>query len=128
VQEGFEGIEYSRFKILHFRMHSCDEMLRSIASNYAAFNSKEREAAKTILKMYDQYAIDPNFWLTDTGQVLKEMCDSFEEILKAKHCKIENKMKFNLFHLVSTNLAVIALYDKELRRIARIRKSRFLGP
>jgi hypothetical protein len=103
-------------------MQSCDELLRSIASNYAAFNPTEREAAKTVLKMYDQYAIDPNFWRTDTGQVLKEMSDSFEEILRAKHCKIENKMKFNLFHLVSNNLAVIALHDKELRKIARIRK------
>ena len=109
-------------------MQSCDELLRSIASNYAAFNSKEREAAKSILKMYDQYAIDPNFWLTDTGQVLKEMSDSFEEILKAKHCPVESKMKFNLFQLVSSNFTVIVLHDKELRKIAHIRKSWFLRP
>ncbi|MFC1637120.1 hypothetical protein ACFL5Z_20045 [Planctomycetota bacterium] len=87
VQEGFEGLEYRRFIKLHFYMHSCDELLRSIASNYAAFNPQEREAAKTILKMYDQYAIDPNFWNTDTGQVLKEMSESFKEILKSTSTK-----------------------------------------
>jgi hypothetical protein len=125
VQEGFKGLEYRKFIKLHFRMASCDELLRSIASNYAAFNSKERKAAKEILRVYDQYATDPNFWLTDTGQVLKEMSESFEKILKTIHCRVVEKMKFNLFHLVSANLAVLALYDKELRRTARIRKSRF---
>jgi len=34
-------------------------------------------------------------------------------------------MKWNLFHLISSNLAVIALHDEDLRKLARIRKGLF---
>ncbi|HUU15870.1 MAG TPA: hypothetical protein VMW72_01870 [Sedimentisphaerales bacterium] len=125
---GFEGIEYRRFIKEHFHMMSCDELLMGIAGKFAAFNPIEREAAKTVLKLYDQYALDGNFWLADTSKVLYDMSKSFEEILKAKNCQVEDKMKFNLFQLISSNLAVIALHDKELRKIAHIRKSWFIRP
>lgn len=128
IQLRFEGLEYRRFIKLHFRMQSCDELLLDISGTFAAFNPIEREAAKTILKIYDGYALDGNFWLTDTGKVLYDMSKSFEEILEAKDCQVEDKMKFNLFQLVSSNFAVIVLHDKELRKIAHIRKSWFLRP
>ena len=103
-------------------------MLLAIAGKFAAFNPIEREAAKAILKLYDQYALDRNFWHADCGKVLYEMGQSFEEILEAKDHQVEDKMKFNLFQLVSSNLAVIALHDKELRKIAGIRRSLFFRP
>ena len=120
VQEGFEGLEYRRFMKTHFYMENCDELLMGIAHAFAAFTPAEREATKTILKLYDQHALDGNFWLTDSGEVLREMGDSFEEILKGKGCQVEDRIKFSLFRLVSSNLAVIALHDEELRKIARI--------
>jgi hypothetical protein len=128
LQSGFEGLEYRRFIKIHFSMVSCDEMLMAISCKFAALNPAEREAAKTILKLYDEYALDGNFWLADTGIVLRDMGDSFEEILEAKDCQVEDRIKFNLFQLVSSNLAVIALHDDELRRIAHIRKSWFTRP
>jgi hypothetical protein len=120
VQEGFEGLEYRRFLKTHFYMQTCDQLLMGIAHAFAAFTPIEREAAKTILKLYDQYALDGNFWLTDSGEVLREMGAAFEEMLGIKGCQVEDKIKFSLFRLVSSNLAVIALHDEELCRIAQI--------
>jgi len=53
------------------------------------------------------------------------MGKSFEEMLKAKDCQVEDRMKFSLFQLVSSNFAVIVLHDKELRKIAGIRRNFF---
>jgi len=53
---------------------------------------------------------------------LDEICEFFEEMLTAKGCQVEDRMKLTMFRLVSDNLAVIALHDKELRKIAGIRK------
>ncbi len=92
---------------------------------FSALNPVEREAAKAILKLYDQYALDRNFWRKDCDKVLHEMGESFEQILTAKGCQIEDKIKFTMFQLVSDNFAVIALHDKELRKIAGIRKGLF---
>ena len=107
-------------------MANCDELFMVIACKFAAFNPTEREAAKIVLKLYDQKILDGDFWLTDTYKVLCEIGMYFEELLKAKDCPAEDKMKFNLFQLISSNLAVIALHDKELRKIAHIRKSWFI--
>ena len=98
-------------------------MLQS--GNFSALNPIEREAAKVILKLYDQYALDGNFWRSGCDKVLHEIGESFEQILAAKGCQIEDKIKFIMFQLVSDNFAVIALHDKELRKIAGIRKGLF---
>jgi hypothetical protein len=72
-----------------------------------------------------RYALDRNFWRTDCAKVLHEIGESFEQILTARGCQIEDKIKFAMFQLVSDNFAVIALHDKELRKIAGIRKGLF---
>jgi len=53
-------------------MQTCDELLMAISCKFAALNPAEREAAKTVLKMYGQYALDGNFWLTDSGEETRE--------------------------------------------------------
>jgi hypothetical protein len=122
IQTGFEGLQYRRFIRIIFCRNSCDSLLLKIAGNFAALNPVERQAAKAILKEYDHYALDRNFWRADCGKVLKEVCRSYDEMLTAKDCRIENKVKFIVFNLLSDNLAVIALHDKELRKVAGIRK------
>ena len=123
IQAGFEGLEYRRFIRVIFCSMSCDHLLLQIAGNFALLNPVERGAAKAILKLYDQYALDRNFWQTGCDKILQEICTSFEEMLTTKGCQVEDKIKFTMFRLVSDNLAVIALHDKELRKIAGIRKS-----
>jgi len=125
IQAGFEGLEYRRFIRIIFQTTSCDNLLTGISGNFSALNPVEREVAKAILKLYDQYALDRNFWRTDCGKVLHEIGESFEQMLEAKGCQIENKIKFIMFQVVSDNFAVIALHDKELRKIAGIRKGLF---
>jgi hypothetical protein len=119
---GFEGLKYRRFIKELLRRSSCDKLLLKIAGNFAALNPVEREAAKAILRLHDQYALDRKFWHADSGKVLYEICKSFEEMLTAKGCQVEDKIKLTMFRLVSDNLAVIVLHDKELRKIAGIRK------
>ena len=123
LQHEFEGLEYRRFMKRHYCIASCDEILLVIASKFAAFNTTERKAAKIVLKSYDQKVLNRDFWLTDTHTVLCEIGMYFEELLKAKDCQSEDKMKFNLFQLISSNLAFVLLHDKRLRKIANIRKS-----
>ncbi len=120
---GFEGLKYRRFIKELLRRSNCDELLLVIAGNFAACDPIEREAAKAILKLYDRRPLDRDFWRADCGDVLYEICRSFEEMLTAKHCQVEDKMKFAMVRLVSDNFAVIALHNKELRKIAGIRKS-----
>jgi len=122
VQAGFEGLKYRWFIRIIFCRNSCDSLLLKIASNFAALDPVERQAAKAILKEYDRYALDRNFWRADCDKVLKEVCRSYDEMLTAKDRRIENKVKFIVFQLLSDNLAVIALHDKELRKIGGIRK------
>jgi hypothetical protein len=125
LRTGFEGLEYRRFIKILFQITSCDDLLTGISGNFSALNPVEREAAKAILKLYDQYALDRNFWRKDCDKVLHEISESFEQILTAEGCQIEDKIKFIMFQLVSDNFAVIALHDKELRKIAGIRKGLF---
>ena len=113
-----EGLEYRRFIKEHFRTTGCDKLLLEIAGTFAAFNSVEREAAKAILKMYDHYAIDANFWRSDCREVSHDIGRSFEQVLAATGYQAEDKMKFNMFKLVSCNFAVIALHGNELRKLS----------
>ena len=87
IQAGFEGLEYRRFIRLVFQTTSCDNLLTGISGNFSALNPVEREAAKAILKLYDQYALDRNFWRKDCDKVLHEIGESFEQILTAKGCQ-----------------------------------------
>lgn len=123
---GFEGLEYGEFIQLHFRISSVDELLRKIAECFAAFTPVEREAAKEILQEYDQRALSRHFWLRDSASVLYEIGEYFQGLLTAEGHPAENRMKWNMFKLVSKNFAVIALRNKELREIAGIQEDQFL--
>lgn len=125
IQLGFEGLEYRRFIKKHYYMSSLDELLVIVSCKFAAFNPAEREAVKIVLRLYDQKVLDRDFWFTDTCKVLCEIGIYFEKLLKAKDYQSEDKMKFILFQLISSNLAVILLHDKKLRKIANIGKSEF---
>ncbi len=122
VQAGFEGLEYRSFIRIIFCRNGCDKLLLKISNNFAALTPVERQTAKAILKVFDHYALDRNFWRADCSKVLKEVCRSYDEMLTAKDCRIESKVKFIVFNLLSDNLAVITLHDKKLRKIAGIRK------
>ena len=122
LSEQFRGTQYRKLVEKHMREIGARLDLASVGS-VEAFTDLERSAAEVLIDDYNSMGYNQLFWVRDTSEVFEEVCDRSRALLAQFQAPCEDKILFNMFQLVTMNLAVQARDQKELRKFAGIKRS-----
>lgn len=88
-------------------------------------NRKRKRERFCLMSTANKKGYEQSFWRRDTTDVFAEICNRSRELLSQRGAACEDKILFNMFQIVTMNLAAQARDQKELRRFAGIRRSLF---
>jgi hypothetical protein len=119
----FQGRKYKDLLQAHIREMSLIKLEMAILGSIAAFNSEEKEIAKTTIEEYLQIGKNKEFWNKGCDIILSEVCSKFRRLLPQNAYEPEGKVQFNMFQLLTMYFASMALQSKSLRKHIGIRKN-----
>ncbi|HCO96666.1 MAG TPA: hypothetical protein DIU00_22465 [Phycisphaerales bacterium] len=122
IQEQFRGAEYRKLVQQHLRKVG---VLLELALSGAgeALTDQERNVAEVLIDEYNRMGYNSAFWHRDLGDVFQEICNRFAELMSQVGTTADDKVKFNVFQIITMNFALQARDQKELRKFAGIRRS-----
>ena len=107
-------------------MRKIGSSLDDAIEGYAlAFADEERLSAEEVVDEFNAKTRILAFWNRSANWIFKDICDSFVEKLGNANIPAPEWLQFNLFQLITCNLARAARDNKELRCFAGIRRSLF---
>jgi hypothetical protein len=121
----FQGRKYKDLLQAHIREMSLVKLEMAILGSIAAFNSEEKEIAKTTIEKYLQIGKNKEFWHKGCDVILLEVCTKFRRLLSQNNHEPEDKVQFNMFQLLTMFFASMALQSKALRKHIGIRRNIF---
>ena len=125
LQGQFRGARYNRLVQRHIRTLGYEMIVNAVRGCVEALDEDEAEAACRLIDEYNLLGYDKAFWRRDCAQVLVDICRRFAELLRRLGREAEDKIKFDVFQLVTLNFAQMALKQPALRKHAGIRRSFF---
>jgi hypothetical protein len=121
----FQGRKYKDLLQAHIKKMGLVELEMAILGSIAAFNSEEKEIAKTTIEEYLQIGKNKEFWHKGCDAILLEVCTKFRRLLSQNNYEPEDKVQFNMFQLLTMFFASMALQSKALRKHMGIRRNIF---
>ena len=122
LEEQFRGAEYRELIQQHLRKTGARLEL-AISASIEAMTEEEQAMAEGLVDVFKTAGNQQEFWLRDCSEVFRGICDSYFDLMKKRDLKGEDKIAFNLFQIVTMNLALKARDQKALRKFIGIRKS-----
>jgi len=120
--EQYRGAEYRKLVEQHIRKLG-DKLEMAITAAIQACTDTERKVGEYLIDEYNQKGYEKSFWRRDCADVLMDICNQFEQLMSEYGERVEEKGKFNMFNLITMNLAAQARDQKVLRKFAGIRIS-----
>lgn len=124
LMDQFRGTQYRM--LVQKQMRELSIRLEiALAAGIDACTESEKKAGEILLDEYNKKGYEQSFWRRDTTDVFAEICNRSRELLSQFGAACEDKILFNMFQIVTMNLAAQVRDQKELRRFAGIRRSLF---
>lgn len=80
----------------------------------ASFNTPTKKIGLVLIDEYNKLAFDKNFWNKKCDELFSEFSNRFEGALKKEGYEVEDKVKINLFMLITLNFVQMIIEKKEL--------------
>ncbi len=122
LQEQFKGAEYRKLVQQHLR--KVGPLLElALSAAVEALTVEERKVAEGLLDEYNHRGYQQDFWRRDCANILKDICNEFEQAISHAGLTTDERIKFNIFQIITMNFALQARDQKGLREFAGIRKN-----
>lgn len=122
LQKQFRGAEYRKLIQQHIRKIGARLEL-SLEAAVMSLTEEERNVAEILIDEYNAKGYQQDFWRLDCADVLKDVCNKFTKAMSHKGLSTDERIMFNIFQIITMNLALQARDQKELRKYAGIRKN-----
>jgi hypothetical protein len=108
----YQKAKYKDLVQANVRKMGLVKLERAILGSIAAFNSEEKRIAEIIMEEYLQAGKNKEFWHKDCDVILLEVYSKFKRLLSQNNYEPEDKVLFNMFHLLTLYFASIALQSR----------------
>ena len=121
LRQGFAGQEYRQLIQEHMRKLG-NRLELSMQASIQAMLEAEKEVAELMIDEINLEAHDAAFWRNDCAQTFDRIAARYSVYMDARDQSPEPADIFNVFQLITMNLAATARDNKALRVHAGIRK------
>ena len=119
------GSPYKSFVEHHLRRQSSKELEVALRGTIEMLPSWVLPFMESFIDEWNETARYADFWKADCDIVFSLICQHAQNVADAGGYVLDDETAFNIFQMVTLNLASTASRSRELRRLAGIRKGIF---